>query len=441
MKKAILALYILATLTACSDIDEPKTTIVYEDNAVSVSTARSPKEACAYATQAFSDFYGSSRAIVRIKNVRTFCSERLSRTGTSDTLYYVVNLDGNAGYAVISANREITPILAITESGNIENIDSIDNPGAAMFFDCADIALSNKFSIRDDLKVDSLSIIKPNPWWPGSGDNGENPLPVTQYKDDVKYEDHIVEPRVPLCWGQNFPEGLYYDNGVAGCGTTATLLLMSHFRKQHKLSNMRFKDLSIDWDLILTHRQSRFQHDILSYPVPLSDPAQEMLAELSYEIGILNKSEYVDDYTTGTSIENSYNAMIKIKTDGFVPKPIQSGMPNGYLDLTDGIIYVRGSKANGIGHAFIIDGYKHRTTICSTYKREPGEVCWTLVSSKSYTAYNYNHINWGLEGSDNGYFNVGVFDLNNGYEYDRGKEESGNDRNYIKDFRYFVVTK
>ena len=51
-----------------------------------------------------------------------------------DTLYYVINYNDEAGFAVMSANRNYGPVFAIGEEGNLEMNDTIDNVILAKFF-------------------------------------------------------------------------------------------------------------------------------------------------------------------------------------------------------------------------------------------------------------------------------------------------------------------
>ena len=207
MKKIFFVALAAFGLWACSSQEEPQVPVLNESMPqTELYYARTPEEARLCALDAYSRFYGVSRSTPKIKNVRTFSSSRGRSSENIDTAFYIVNLDNNDGYAVIAANRSIEPVLAITESGNIESLDSVESPGAKIFFD--ELFSLNANPIFQGKPInDSISTIQPNPWWTGSGDNGENPNPVPQYKTEVTITHDDVAPRAPYSWGQDFPEG------------------------------------------------------------------------------------------------------------------------------------------------------------------------------------------------------------------------------------------
>ena len=75
-----------------------------------------------------------------------------------------------------------------------------------------------------------------------------------------------------------------------------------------------------------------------------------------------------------------------------------------------------GSLSQEVGHSWIVDGYNSTTYNINEYHSYDG-ISWRLTSS-STVVNTYNHINWGANGYDNGYFHSGVFNLNNAYSYD-----------------------
>lgn len=430
MKKYILAFCMLAGLYACSTMDAPEPAATAPaDSAHVTSIVRTPEEARTLAAEAFADFYGTSRSLARIKDVRTFTAAAPSRSGAAtDTTFYVVNLDDNQGYAVIAASRNVEPVLAVTESGNIESIDSIENPGAKMFFETLTFEKDpNRRPIND-----SLTTIQPNPGWPG-GD--VNPWPnTTQYKTDVKIVDNKIENRTPFEWGQLTPEGVLFDNGVAGCDNTACMLAFSYFEHPKQITAEGITT-NLDWPLIKTNKRT---FPILLYKpdIEILTPAEQNLARGCHAVGVLNKSYPANEgKSTETIFANTYNTI-----KSFFPKTkiVYNEEPDAYSSLGNGVILVRASRENTkAGHVFIIDGYNHQVTTTTRYKREPGESLWDVIS-RSSTSCNYNHINWGWNGTDNGYFKVGVFDSSNASEYDNLTDNIS--YNYTTGFIYLIIS-
>lgn len=436
MKKIFFAAIAAIGFWACSSQEEPQLPELNETPAtVELSVIRTPEEAKSCAISAFSRFYGMSRAIMPIKDVLCVKSKTGSRSAINDTLYYIVNTENNDGYAIIAANREVGPVLAVTESGNIEDPDNIENPGLAMYLDYLNVI--PKFQGRPI--NDSLTTIQPNPWWVGDGDHGENPLPGPQYRTETHEKIDEALPRATYNWGQHFPEGTYFRNGIAGCGNTATLLLMSYFEHPSWIKFEKAGGKKVDWALIKSHYQSFGKGTYYDYCGGVDTPAHREIADLCYTIGLLNDSDDSKSDKTSTTIKKVHGTLVSIRSNNFMPQKIMTGMPNGKNSLGNGIIYTRATDNKEGGHAFIIDGYKEITTTVINYKRESGESIWT-ETSRRVSVENYNHINWGWCGMDNGYFYVDEYQTNKGHGYDSYKNDSTY-YNFTKNFQYFVVTK
>jgi len=439
MNKSILAFCMLAGLTACTTMDEPQPQALdNHETSVLLSQKRSPEEAKACALQAFADFYGTSRGLSYIKDVKCVISEGNSRSEANDTSFYVVNLEDNEGYTVIAADRSTEPVLAVTEKGNIESIDSIDNPGAEIFF----AELLGGWNINPNIKpiepIDSSTIIKPNPWWTG-GD--VNPYPDTpQYKDEIEKKDYYVDPRAPFAWGQTYPEGMNCPNGIAGCVNVACALTASYFEEPFYILAGKLAAgnlITIDWPLIKQHKQSWFNsyHDACG---SMDSPEHVALAEICYAFALRNDSKFKSKSTSASL--NDARETLKTYSKSLNIGKLVSGMPNACKQLGNGIIMVGAHEGTpDSGHAFVIDGYHNHVVIEKRLRRDPGESGWYEVS-RTVTEFMYNHINWGWCGADNGYFRVDVFNTEKGDEYDNTlvTQES---HNYISDFSYFTITK
>lgn len=51
-----------------------------------------------------------------------------------DTAFYIVNYADNKGFAVLSADKRLDPVYAISERGSLHESDTIDNPALGVFF-------------------------------------------------------------------------------------------------------------------------------------------------------------------------------------------------------------------------------------------------------------------------------------------------------------------
>ncbi len=60
------------------------------------------------------------------------------------------------------------------------------------------------------------------------------------------------------------------------------------------------------------------------------------------------------------------------------------------------------------GHIWIIDGCNYYSRKSQDYVSSNG-IDWEEYGEATYVTREYNHINWGWDGYNNGYFNDGVF--------------------------------
>ena len=432
MKKLLFVALAAFGLWACSSQEEPQVPVLNESMPQTELTyARTPEEAVNFTLDAYNHFYGESRSIPEIKNVRTFKSQQGRSSESSDTSFYVVNLENNGGYAVIAANPYIEPVLAITENGNIESLDDIENPGAAMFFNQL-----YSFLLPPNVKPafgDSLTDLRWN-YDIGYGpinDTGEN-----EYRTETYVDDNKSELRAPFNWGQRYPEGIYCPNGLSGCTNTATALVFSYFAYPTEFDDLHGNVVAIDWDSVRAHKQSTNENQMDGCA---TQAGHTSLARLCRALGVRNNSTYsMNPWGTGTALEPAYNTVTAYY--GTV-SDIYNGMPYAYRDMQMGVIMVfafaidkYGSKC---GHTFVIDGFNHQEIITETLMRKPLQRDWTTISKSSRWA-DYNHVNWGWNGSDNGYYSIGCLDPNNAYYYDGRKEDSAY-TNFNIETKYFVV--
>lgn len=77
-------------------------------------------------------------------------------------------------------------------------------------------------------------------------------------------------------------------------------------------------------------------------------------------------------------------------------------------------IYIRGSRQNEIGHAWIIDEHRHKESTTTYYYDEPP---YDIYYEGSNT-YHYFHCNWGWgEGGNSTAYCLNVFEAPSGYTY------------------------
>lgn len=68
---------------------------------------------------------------------------------------------------------------------------------------------------------------------------------------------------------------------------------------------------------------------------------------------------------------------------------------------------------------------------------------WVVVNDHGVTETHYNHINWGWNGKNNGFFKDVVFDTANAMSFDKTDIKNYNNitRNYTVDLEVFTIKK
>lgn len=340
------------------------------------------------AVQAYYDcFANESRTVktIKVKNVLPILS-KASRGTSSDALLHVVNFEDNLGFAIISTSPYTTNLLAVSNQDNYDPTKDNDVEGFSTFIRCAEryVEISESYLFEP---FDSI-----------------RPLINTS-----------CLPKVRVLWGQRYPYGLQFTNGIAGCSNIATAQIMSYYKypttMQIHSSNTNYT-LSLDWDEICLHKKTDTDCNE-------SDCAatHNMIGTFIRQIGRDNDS---DDYSTdqGTSTF-SFNVLNSLRAHGYYCSPWSHFSNFDYKTYlrNDYLIFISGGTWDEIGHDWIMDGFK---------------VLLPTLNSQSQSSHTYCHYNWGADGRYNGYFLEGVFCLTDAYQYDN---EVGNDS---YDYRYRV---
>lgn len=406
-KSKLIALsFLTAMFTACSS-DEPK--IGFEENeANSYVAKRSIEEAIEIASQYANQTTAETRATKLVVDKSTV-SAIVSTTSRalSDTLMYAVNFEDNNGYMIISANKATVPVLAIIDSGNYQEDEEVKVDGFDYFMNAA------------ENYVDSYSQVDA----PGIGGTGEGPVDMIMvfYTDSMAVEK-CYEQRLNVKWGEYWPENLYCPNGLAGCSPVAIAQVLSYFKPEMDMditfSGRPYNHLKIDWDELLEHTSStdsKFMSFSHSNTCKATDEAHKHLAVLVRQIGELTGSTYNTSITL-TPESSTFSVTKDILSDRTIIKVENEDFYDYLVD--GGIALVEGYSAAEGHHTWVLDGtasinYK---ILYYTYFNPRTHEYSTL--EVSYRRHNYVHCNWGLSGSKNGYFYEGVYNTENGHQFD-----------------------
>lgn len=212
---------------------------VPKEEPIEVSSKIEIGEALKNAEAVFAELGGGTRSSNRtVKSIQCVASYNGTRgSELADTMYYLVNYDNEAGFAVLSANRNNGLIFAIGEEGNLTFEDTVGNKCISRFFSYLDEKIS-----RNSIQTRSDVIIRP-----------------TFPSDTIVEEVAISEVNFPKLtstvnlWPGRDITPLYdkYPHVVISFAQTLT-----NFKQPSRWTSNRypFDTIKLDWSLINTYK-------------------------------------------------------------------------------------------------------------------------------------------------------------------------------------------
>lgn len=371
-------------------------------------------ESRAYAGKTISNIYAS----------RNIESTRSGDVQDIEPFVYVVNFDNNQGYALVSGDTRMQPILAVLDSGSLPQGTVIDDPNVIMML--SDIETDYRMALGLPVEDIDGNVVTPI----GTAEDGSYIYPDTEMEnveqtrssnttyEYSEWEDYLYRGTQIGCeWGQgSLPFNLYTfasdgQRALAGCVATAVAQIMYYWAHNYTYDGYYF-----DWSE-------------MSKPEALCDNTSlgyQMIAELMYKLGLpenLNMSYGADissashsnvsrtfknfGYTSGGSMESYnldeiYNIVVSrpIYVSGCAIKKVTKKTILG--------ITIDTTTSYQEGHAWVIDQVLVRERNKYTYidgVLQPGSV-------KEYE--KLVHCNFGWNGQDNGFYYSKKFDTNVG---------------------------
>lgn len=324
---------------------------------------------------------------------------------TNDTLMYVFNYTNNQGFAVVAADKRTESLIAVTEFGHYTPGDTVDT-GFHRFM------LAAKYYI-----LDHQAIVENEPV--------RAPKGFFYEIDTIGIAD--IAPRIIVKWGQTGHEGQFCPNYISGCAHTAAAMIMSYFDYPSSIqltySGAPFSYRYLNWNEMRNYigkYESNPPHNHNTCSNDHHESIGYLCRELAHKTG-----NHFDLNGTGASISNIRNAFISLGYSAGAVTQYQ-GLVNTFTiqnHLSDGkLIFMGGYNNSGDGHAWVVDGFYGYTirTRYYEYGFTHGTPDPPILMDEQYHTYRYNHINWGYDGYNNGYFSDGIFAyFANAYSYDR----------------------
>ena len=335
----------------------------------------------------------------------------VTKDGEVSPYFHIFNFEDESGFAIMSGDTRVTPLLAYALEGNINQGDTIDNPGLALYMSRLSSYFNDVITI-DTIsgRIDRDSIIFMGAW-------------------EWEFSEMINGP-CPVKWGQWYPYNYYCPQygerhmAPTCCVATAVAQLMACYRYPEN-----YKGHGFDWDLMISESNAMdnpgtgegvspvipIYPDIEIIPpdsLPLPVPSEGLLqvARLMEQLGL---PENLGVYYTDSS-SSAYTP--------FVPKTLinfdflDGGIFTDLSDFEDDkemfkmnlinelkkgyycIIRANETRANGSGHCWLLHGLLTMTNIAD----HPGK--------KEY----YMLCNFGWDGNSDGYYLMDVFNTTKG---------------------------
>lgn len=399
--KKLLPLFILIALISCrqEDIDLLSDSVpeeVSSVNTLSSSSLRTLEQITNAAEDAYYNFLGKSkgRGVCHVSGIKPVMISNSRSESGSDSILYAVNFE-EGGYAILTSVKSVYPLIALIEDGEYNESSVLENPGMSMFL------LAAKDSIRDLI----------NPW-----------EELRQCKDTTIIYKYEYGPLVTVNWGQKCPEGLLCPNKVSGCANTALAMAMSYYCEPNSIllefGEYQGSTLVLDWDEIKqhNHRDNYFP----SYECNVSDEIHLSISKLCRQLGVRTRSTYnIASDSTMNSTSTTFTRLHGVAKDYLLNHYISDIFSyKSPIWCPGGIMIMCGtSSTSKVGHAWIKDGHSWIVTRYEHYEKGPLDPVFVLTYS-SESEVHYSHINWGWDGSNNGYFADGLFNTTQGHPFD-----------------------
>lgn len=342
---------------------------------------------------------------------------------------YVVNFDGNNGYALVSGDTRMPLILAVVDTGNLPQGGIIENPGA--------IAMLGNIDVEYRMTI-GLPVENPNGGldypigvnsdgtfiYPAGLDTVSNE-PVNPYEPLVityeytEWENYELKGNPIACeWEQNvepYNSYTFTEDGSrapAGCVAVAVAQIMYYWGKDCTIGGYSF-----DWDLMRRHKSIKE-----NYP-----EAYDMIGMLFLKLGIPENLDI--EYRLAGSGSNNSNVPRTFVNFGYSSGGEFENYDYGSLceKISEGPVYISGyshkteKKFLGItvkttysgGHAWVIDQTMKKRRYKTTYIN--GEKNKTEMQYQNFVYCNFG---WGCadesEKGYNGYYHSVDFNTNIG---------------------------
>lgn len=291
-----------------------------------------------------------------------------------DTLAYIFNFGDDNGFAIISSDNRVFPLLAYSETGHLKYNKSYDDPVYANF------------------------ISKVSDYMAAIGENDTTVVIPNDYTSSCVMKTPQLETKY---WSQFEPFNKYvaqeHPGSPVGCvAIAAGQIMMSckdEFYYHDTMFNCKAIREAIDTSKVISQPNNSDDAKIIYTYDEAADKAAKFLYFLCEDLNMT--------YSPGESSAYSSDAFKLLKELGFLVNEGSSMQKFSDEKVSDFLeqncyIYVDGRsvKNQSRGHAWVIDGYSF---------------CWKDIMEKTEKTNIFFHCDWGWGGEDNGYYSSDMF--------------------------------
>lgn len=320
-----------------------------------------------------------------------------TETTDSDTLIYVFNFADSSGFSIIAADPTVKPILAVTESGHYVAGEPTGNEAFDEYMN----------GLIERLSYQSRG-------------------PELYYWYDYVMDGEVINRNVGVKWGQGDIYGMYCPNGLSGCVATAMAQIMAY----HGAPSSFYTTTSMGSDFSSGESVSLYWHGIKAHIMSHTDTRScdsyhNNIGALLREIGTQVNMSYYSGISS-TSIDNVPDGFDYFGYTTSSPVAFNANTAKSAIKFY-GPIYMRGALSpNGDGHAWVVDGYADYKYYYCRFERAEGEGNPPIITQQTLVGEEHAfHINWGWDGDCNGYFDIGVFDVDEANLYEGTHNHTG----------------
>lgn len=293
--------------------------------------------------------------------------QNLSRAAADkNATFYIFNREDRPGYAIISGDDALAPIVGYSHS---DNFDTDNMPTALKHW------------------LEEYSLYVKDIWEKGN-------TAVNTERGIIYPTTDPIEPMIKTKWGQGNP---YYGKcptiqqpgtgtvtqTLAGCTATALAQIMYYHKYPASGENeLSYYDQSSDTSFDVDFSKSTYDWDnmLYSYTDEYNQTQADAVAKLMLDAGVACHSSYKGGSTSGQFSRTSLEKYFKYECNTLLRRYISSAkwMEIIQNELKAGRPVLYGGY-NGVNHVFILDGIDDSNNI---------------------------HINWGWNGSNDGYYDI-----------------------------------